>query len=93
MSRPGNKGFVTEIVIILIALVVLYALGFNFQHFLNSSIVQKIVHAIVTGWETLWSHGLGKIITFAWNNGVILWHLGWNGLIEIISKISSLIPG
>jgi hypothetical protein len=92
MKKKPNGGFITQIAIILIALVILYIMGFSFKGFIQSDIVRHIIDIIRTGWGTLWDRGLGKILNFAWVNGLELWHLGWNGLLELIQKVSTLLP-
>lgn len=82
MNNFKKRGLIKMIVVIVIALIVLGALGFNIQDIMNSEKVQANLHYL---WDLIlyvWNNFLAVPAMWVWNNIVI--NLFWNNLTKVM---------
>jgi len=83
MKNINRKGFIRMIIVIIIALIVLGALGFNVKDIMNSEKVQTNLHY---AWDLVimvWNNFLAVPALWIWDKIVI--GLIWNNLFRIMS--------
>lgn len=77
MKNIKQKGLVRMIILIVIALIVLGALGFNLKDIINSEKVQANLNYVWDLVKLVWNNFLAVPFVWVWNNIVvgIIWHL------------------
>ena len=83
MENNKKRGFIKMIIIIVIALIVLGALGFNIKDIMNSDMVQSNLHYAWNLALMIWNNLLATPAIWIWNNIVI--GLIWNNISKIMT--------
>lgn len=83
MKNNQSKGFIKMIIIIVIALIILGALGFNIKDIMNSEKVQTNLHYAWNLVIMVWNNFLATPAMWVWDN--IFIELIWNNISKIMT--------
>lgn len=84
MKFLTNRGFITTIVLIVIALIVLGFFGYNIRNIINQPTVQDNLNYVWDFVKDIWNRFLVGPATFIWDKLVV--GIVWNGLVNLINQ-------
>ncbi len=72
--KNSQSGFIRNVIIILIALILLSHFGYGIDRLAQLPIVTKIINALVAIFNILWSI-VGGVVIWIWNILLKIWHI------------------